>query len=57
VNDRFPYEALIAVAGDPDVSALARRLGVTRRTVHRWAHDGLVPAKHADRIAIRLGLA
>ena len=55
MNDRFPYAALAAATGNPEPSVLARRLGVTRRTVHRWAQTGLVPPTHADRIAVRLG--
>lgn len=55
MNDRFPYPALAAITGNPSPAVLARQLGVTRRTVHRWAQVGLVPPKHADRIAVRLG--
>ena len=52
---RLPFAALADAAGNPGVSALARQLGVTRRTVHRWQHAGHVPARHADRAAVRLG--
>ena len=51
----FPYAPLVAAAGNPEPGALARRLGVDRRTVHRWQRAGLVPATTADRAAVRLG--
>lgn len=43
----------IATGTDHRVSSLARLVGVTPRTVHRWAHEG-VPVFAADRAAAAL---
>ncbi len=52
--DRFPFEPLVRAAQADGIAALARALGVTPRTVHRWANAG-VPAHAADRAAIAIG--
>ena len=51
---RYPFEPLAAQARDATVETLADRIGVSRRTVHRWAVHG-IPAEQADRAAIALG--
>ena len=55
MTDRFPFAPLAQAAGDPGTSALARQLGVSRRTVHRWQAAGAIPARRADHAAIQLG--
>ena len=51
---RFPFEPLATRASAPTVETLANWIGVSRRTVHRWAIEG-VPAEQADRAAIAVG--
>jgi hypothetical protein len=53
-TDRFPFRPLAIEAQAPTIDTLATRIGVSRRTVHRWAADG-VPAHQADRAAIAIG--
>ncbi len=53
--EAFPLGPLEAAAGHPSAAALARQLGVTRRTVNRWRSAGRVPARQADTAAVRLG--
>jgi excisionase family DNA binding protein len=36
--------ALAAIESLPDSHAVAKRLGVTNRTVQRWAKDRLIPS-------------
>jgi len=50
-STRYPFEPLAIEARSSTVEALAARIGVSRRTVHRWIIHG-VPA---DRAAIALG--
>lgn len=51
---RFPLHDLLIAAGRPNHCALARRVGVSRRTVCRWQQAGL--AIHtADAAAIAIG--
>jgi transcriptional regulator with XRE-family HTH domain len=49
MSTRFEFAAL-----QLSVSEVARRTGVTRRTVVRWKHGG-IPRWSADTVAIRLG--
>ena len=51
---RLPFEPFRTEAAAPSVAALAARVGVARRTIHRWARDG-VPVSQADRAAIAIG--
>ena len=51
---RLPFEPLRTAAAAPSVDALAARVGVARRTIHRWARDG-VPIPQADEAAIAIG--
>ncbi|MBN4047629.1 hypothetical protein JYT71_01325 [Acidimicrobiaceae bacterium AH-315-P05] len=51
---RYPFEPLALEIRTSTIETLAIRLGVSRRTVHRWALQG-VPAEQADRAAIALG--
>lgn len=50
-----PVELTVATvmtfAGIPSLSEVARRAGVSRRTVHRWVHSGL-DVWTADRLAV-----
>ena len=60
VVDRWPVGPLAEAAGIPTgsdgwASNLARRVGVDRRNVHRWVHDGLSYIR-ADEAAVALGL-
>lgn len=50
----LPLEPLWALIQPADQGALARRLGVARRTVVRWKANG-VPLNRADAIAGSLG--
>ena len=52
---RWPLGPLGAAAGTTTNAALARRLGVSVRTVWRWNHHGLSDTQ-ADHGAIALGL-
>ena len=47
--------AQFSTSGKPNVLALARRLGVSAQTVHRWRNHG-VSHHQADRIATALDL-
>ena len=51
---RFPLADLVAAAGGPNHCALARRVGVTPRTVCRWHRAGLT-IYSADAAAIAIG--
>ncbi len=51
---RYPFEPLATQARDTTIETLAGRIGVSRRTVHRWAVHG-IPAEQADRAAIAIG--
>lgn len=51
---RLPFEPLTAEAQAPTIGTLATRIGVSRRTVHRWINQG-IPADQADRAAIAVG--
>lgn len=51
---RFDFEPLAQAAGSPSGLALARRLGVTDRTIWRWKAEGLSDHQ-ADRAACALG--
>jgi hypothetical protein len=42
--------------GHPPDHVLARRLGVTPRSVQRWRHGAGIRIWLADRLAVRLGL-
>jgi len=53
-STRFPFEPLAAFACSSTIKVLASRIGVSRRTLHRWAVEG-VPVERADRAAIALG--
>lgn len=58
--DRWPVGPLAEAAGVPVgadgwAANLARRVGVDRRNVHRWVHDGLGYVR-ADEAAVALGL-
>jgi len=53
-STRYPFEPLATQAGTPTIETLAARIGVSRRTVHRWAIHG-IPAEQADRAAIAIG--
>ena len=50
----YPLDPLAVEAQAPTIETLANRIGVSRRTVHRWARDG-VPSGQADRIAVAIG--
>ncbi len=50
VEDRLTFDAL----GCRSMSDLAREVGVSLRTLHRWKRDG-VPRLAADRVAVSLG--
>ena len=52
---RYPEAAGIPTGSDGWASNLARRVGVDRRNVHRWVHDGLSYIR-ADEAAVALGL-
>lgn len=51
---RYPFEPLATQARDATIETLAGRIGVSRRTLHRWAIHG-IPAEQADRAAIAIG--
>ncbi len=51
---RYPFEPLATQARAATIEALAARIGVSRRSVHRWAIHG-IPAEQADRAAIAIG--
>ncbi len=53
-SPRFPFEPLATIAQPTTIETLASRLGVSPRTIHRWASEG-IPATQADRAAIALG--
>lgn len=53
VGGRLPLAPLLA-AVDGSSGLLALRVGVDRRTVTRWRHEGL-DALRADRCAVALG--
>lgn len=58
-SERLPFGplgALVAAQVGPGCvfSAMARRLDVSRETVHRWAVTG-VPVRQADRAAVEFG--
>ena len=54
MTERFPLEPLARAARADSVVALARAVGVSPRTVHRWAIAG-IPTLAADRAAIAVG--
>ncbi len=54
VAARLPFGPLAIEAHAATIDTLARRIGVSRRTVHRWAAHG-VPTHQADRAAIAIG--
>ena len=51
---RLPFAPLEVVAGAPTIGVLAGWIGVTSRTIHRWANDG-IPSQSADEVAIAIG--
>ncbi|MEZ5278986.1 MAG: helix-turn-helix domain-containing protein [Acidimicrobiales bacterium] len=51
---RWPFAPLMAATGNPTITALARRLGVSPRTVSRWRRAGLSDHQ-ADNAAVTLG--
>ncbi len=53
-SPRLPFEPITSQARSSTISTLAMRIGVSRRTVHRWIIHG-IPADQADRAAIALG--
>ena len=53
--NRFSFDDYLRAAGTSSISQLSARTGICRRTLHRWAHDG-IPPMSADRAAIALGL-
>jgi len=53
-STRYPFEPLAIEARHTTIETLAARIGVSRRTVHRWIIHG-IPAEQADRAAIALG--
>lgn len=53
-SPRLPFAPLVTEAAAPTIDTLAVRIGVSRRTVHRWIIHG-IPADQADRAAIALG--
>ncbi len=53
-SPRLPFEPLAVEAQASTIETLAQRIGVSRRTVHRWVIDG-IPADQADRAAIAIG--
>ncbi len=53
-SPRLPFGPWPSKPHAPTIDTLASRIGVSRRTVHRWATHG-VPADQADRAAIALG--
>ena len=54
MTPRLEFEPLAGEAPTSNVGQLAEMIGVTRRTIHRWARDG-VPASKADHAAIAVG--
>lgn len=52
---RYSFAPIDAHRGDIDMRALAARVGVTARTLHRWRLDGL-SEENADRCSVALGL-
>jgi len=55
---RYPLARFLLIAelpADKWAAVLAERVGVDRRTCHRWARDG-VPLASADRLALTWGL-
>ncbi len=52
--DRFPLQPLMSAARVDSTVSLARAVGVSARTVHRWALTGLSTTA-ADRAAIAIG--
>lgn len=54
VLERFPLHPLATAAGADGVGDLARAVGVSSRTIHRWARND-IPFYAADRAAIALG--
>lgn len=53
-SPRLPFDPITSQARASTISTLAMRIGVSRRTVHRWIIQG-IPADQADRAAIALG--
>ncbi len=53
-GSRLPFEPLAREVGAPTVAILAMRVGVTARTIYRWANAG-VPEAVADRAAVAVG--
>jgi hypothetical protein len=52
---RYDFGPVDTHRGEVDVTELARRVGVSSRTVHRWRHEGLSEV-NADRCAAALGM-
>lgn len=55
LGPRLPLDPLLVVAGVTDLVVLAERVGVTRRQVDRWRHEGF-GIDAADRVATAVGL-
>ena len=53
-SPRLPFEPINTEARGVTIDTIARTIGVSRRTIHRWINEG-VPAEQADRTAIALG--
>lgn len=53
---RHPRLPVAPLQGDDTILALARRLGVGNKQVHRWIAEGGIPFYAADDAACRLGL-
>ena len=51
---RYPFEPLATEAAAPTIGTLAGWIGVSARTIHRWARAG-IPARQADHAAIAIG--
>lgn len=53
-SNRYPFEPLANHTKPATLGTLAQRIGVSRRTLHRWANHG-IPTDQADRAAIAIG--
>jgi transposase len=54
MSHRYPFEQLIEIGDDDNIRDIARRLGVSMKSVHRYKKHG-VPSQSADRLAIHIG--